>query len=668
LYEMTTGRKAFSGANQASLISSILRDDPAPISQVQPLAPRAFDRIVRTCLAKDPEDRWQTARDVGLQLEFAASERSAEIPAPVPQRRRRAAWLPWLVAVAFAALAAIAMFRAAKPTTRMTHAIRFGLAPPENGSFFYSVEAPSLAVSPDGLQLAYVAGPPGARRIYRRLLADLEARPIPGTEGATSLLFSPDGESLAFFLPGKLKRLEISGGAPVPICDVPLVGAIWGTWGRGGNIIFAGAHGQAIYRVSAAGGAPAEAIRLDAARGETRILWPFFLPDGERFLYSIRHRDGRGDLMLAEPGKKPRLLMPMQSLVQYSDPGYLLFAREGALLAQRFDPEAGRTSGPPFSVAEHVRYFLSTGCVSFAASQSGTVVYQSQEDVRHLKWFDRTGRELGTVGPPGKYNRISMSPDGRRLFFDRAREGIWTFDIWSVDLERGMETPVTTGPETESMPLWLPGGRLVYSSVRGNPPQLIGRDLATGKEDELVPGGSFQQPQTVSPDGQFLLYTMRGERGFFDIWKYPLSGAGKPVAFLESPFDKSSVRFSPDGRFLAMITGESGRPEVYVTAFPGPSERIRVSTGGAGLLRWSRDGRELFYVSPDRQLMSVPIRTKPSLELGTPTPLFTLEGRGSWPDFEVAPDGRRVLAIVPEVVADELPLSVVVNWTPEAGK
>jgi Tol biopolymer transport system component len=214
--------------------------------------------------------------------------------------------------------------------------------------------------------------------------------------------------------------------------------------------------------------------------------------------------------------------------------------------------------------------------------------------------------------------------------------------------------------------LWLPGGRVVYSSVRGKPPQLIGRDLATGKEDELVPGGGLQQAQTVSPDGQLLLYTIRGQQGFFDIWKYPLSGAGKPAAFLESPFDKSSVRFSPDGRFLAMITEESGRPEVYVTAFPGQSERIRVSTGGAGLLRWSRDGRELFYVSSDRQLVSVPIRTTPSLELGTPTLLFTLKGRGSWPDFEVTPDGRRVLAIVPEIIADELPLTVVANWTTEA--
>jgi Periplasmic component of the Tol biopolymer transport system len=439
-----------------------------------------------------------------------------------------------------------------------------------------------------------------------------------------------------------------------------------GTWGRGGDILFAGVTRQAIYRVSAAGGAPAEAIRLDPSRGEVRVAWPWFLPDGERFLYLLRRPDGHIDLMLAEPDKQPSPIMAMRSTVQYVDPGYLVFAREGALLAQRFDPGSGRVTGEPFSIAEHVRYFASTGSASFAVSRSGTLAYQSQDDVSRLTWFDRTGRELTTVGPPGNYLSVSIAPDGRRALFDRARPGIGTYDIWSFDLERGTETPVTSEPDTEVYAIWLPGeSSVAYSASRAaHAPQLFRKNLATGKEQELLPGGGFQIAQDVSPDGRVLVYGEASGQGWFDLWALPLSGNGKPAPLLQAPFSKDDVRFSPDGRYLAMITSESGQPEVYVTAYPGPAERIRVSTGRAQSLRWSRDGRELLYVSGDRHMMSVPVKTSPSLELGAPTALFAMSGT-DWKGFDVSPDGKRFLAIVPKTVADELPLTVVVNWAPE---
>ena len=545
--------------------------------------------------------------------------------------------------------------------------IRFSLPPPANSAFSYFVEVSFLAVSADGSRLAYVASDPrGGKRIFLRPLSALEARPVPGTEGANSLFFSPDGRSIAFFAQGKLKRVELSGGAAVSICDVPPGRHLTGTWSSGGDILIAGVTRQAIYRVPAAGGAPAEAIKLDASHGESRASWPWFLPDGKRFLYLLRYLDGRSDLMLAEPGKRPRLVTPMQSAVQYMDPGYLVFAREGALLAQRFDPGSGRLMGEPLSIAESVRYFQSTGSASFAASASGTLAFQSQDDVRRLTWFDRTGRELATVGPPGNYLSVSIAPGGRRVLFDRARPGIGTYDIWSLDLERGTETPVTSEPETEVYAVWLPGERSVaYSAVRATrAPQLFRRDLTTGNEQGLFPGVGFQIAQDVSPEGSVLLYLEASDRGWFDLWALPLSGNGKPVALLKAPFPMGDARFSPDGRYLAMVTGESGQPEVYVTAYPGPAERIRVSTGGAEGLRWSRDGREIFYVSGDRHMMSVPVKTSPSLELGTPSALFAVNGPG-WAGFDVSPDGKRFLAIVPKIVADELPLNVIVNWAPE---
>jgi Tol biopolymer transport system component len=321
-----------------------------------------------------------------------------------------------------------------------------------------------------------------------------------------------------------------------------------------------------------------------------------------------------------------------------------------------------------------VRYFLSTGAASFAVSRVGTLAFQPQGDVMRLVWLDRIGREIGTVGAPGPYRNVAISPDGRRVLFDRNRAGIGTFDIWSIDLERGTETPITSEPDTEFGAVLLPGGKsIVYSATRGRIPQLFRRDLATGKDEPLFPEGRFQVAEDVSPDGKFLLYTERGDRGAFDVWRVPLAGGGKPIAFLQSPFQKAQVRFSHDGRFVAMISNESGQPEVYVMPYPGPGERVRVSTGGARHLRWSRDGREIFYVSADRRLMSVAVQTAPALALGTPTPLFTLAReigpRGFISSaFDVSPDGKQFLVVLPEVVADELPLDVVVNWTAEVGK
>jgi len=671
LYEMSTGRRAFPGNDQATLISAILTFEPPPISEVRPVSPPGLDLVVRTCIAKDPADRWQSAHDVELQLRGIPSSGSTSRPSlAVPARPSPVAtWLRAGAALAAAAALAVVVWQVRGASGKsQPRLVRFMVPPPGGGAFNYAVEADFLAISPDGTQIAYVAW--GAKdvmnRVWVRPLSAFAARPIAGTEGANSILWSPDGRSIAFFTRDKLKRVDVAGGAPVPICDIPAGGGKAGTWGRS-DILFASIQGAALYRVPASGGSPAIVIKADAKQLASRLAWPWFLPDGERFLYLSRELDGQGSLMLAEPGKAPRSIARIASFFQYLEPGFLVYSREGTLVAQRFDWKSGRVSGDPISVAERVRYFFSTGSAGFAA-RAGTIAYVSQPDASRVAWFDRGGREVSRLGASGTYLDLHLTADGKRVLFDRARPGLETYHVWSYDLERGIESPVTNGLDTEVYPKLLADGKsMIFSAVRGTPPLLRLRDMATGQETALTEGRrAFQMAQDVSPDGRSLVFTERSEIGNFDIWSLALDGSARPVALLQSSFEKSKVRFSPDGRFIAFISNEAGRPEVYVMPFPGPGEKVRISEGGAGLLRWGRDGA-LYYLTREGRFVTVPVRTSPALQVGAPKTLFTVGDRG-WIDFDLSPDAQRILAIVPEIVGDETPLNVLVNWSPESAK
>jgi hypothetical protein len=646
---------------------------------------------VRTCLAKDPEDRWQSASDLGRELSWIEAEASgsrrdlgtAVVPSSrVPSRHSR--WIPWLAAAAASAVALGALLRPWPAREQAAHVVRFLIPPPSRGTFTSSVETTAIAVSPDGSRVAFVAvtspgGPSeaegdtaarGERRIWVRSLSETEPRPLAGTDGVNSLFFSPDGRSIGFFTPGKLKRVDLDGGAPVPICDLPVGAGRSGTWGAGGDILISNVQGMSILRIASAGGDPAPLVKADSGRGEIRVNWPWFLPDGKRFLYFMRLRDKSGRIMLFEPGEPPRPILTASSNVQFVEPGYLVFAREGVLLAQRFDWKTGRLEGEALPVAERVTYFESSAFAAFAASAAGTVAYRTSETVSRLVWFDRAGRELGTVGPPGDYLDLSMAPDGRKVYYDRREPGLGTLDIWSFDLERGVETRVTSTPDTEISPVELEGGKsMAFAATREGQPRLYKMDLVSGHEELLAPVPvAFQICQDVSPDGSTLLYIERTPETPFDIWTVPVRGTRKPTPVLRSSSGKKEVRFSPDGRFLSFDSDESGRSEVYVMPYPGPGERRRVSLDGALMPRWSRDGRELLYVSTDRHVVSVPVQTSPLLVLGAPRELFGLPGKHSWSGFVMSPDGKRFLAIVPEAVSGEQPLTVVTNWIPGAGR
>jgi len=660
LFEMATGKRAFPGNSQGEVMSAVQTSEPPLVSSLQPASPPAFDRLVRTCLSKGPASRWSSAHDVSLVL-----RQLAEGEGPTPQAlapRRRRAWLPWGTALLALCTAAVVLLRPARDGAVSGSPIRFLLQAPPGNSFFWHPEGDSIAVSPDGSEVAFVAvNSKGEERLWVRRMNDLDARLLPSTEGARSVFWSPDGRAIGFFAQGMLKRLDLSDAAAVVLCSIDFGHAgPSGSWGKGGEILFAA--GGRLMRVPATGGTPSVELEPDTVHGETVLRYPTFLPDGVRFLY-LAGPTGRRVLMTSAPGLKPQTLMPVGSKVQFTEPGFLVFAREGSLLAQRFDWRKGTLSGAPFVVAQHVRGFITTAAAEFATSLSGTLVLQGADDAQRLAVLDLSGRELGTLPSSGKYFDFAISPSGTRVAFSRATPGLGTSDVWSFDIERGVETRLTSTIDNEAMPVWLPGERaLLYSTSEGGAPHLVRRDFETGKDAQLLPVRAWQTAEDVSPDGSSFLYTEAGT-----VWRFPLSGIGDPFPVLKSGFDVSNVRFSPDGRYIAFISNDSGQDEAYVAPYPGPGEKLRISSSGAAALQWNRETGTIFYSDVEGRLWSVNVRTEPALRIGTRNVLFTAKSLvprpvTTGPSFDVFPDGKRILVAVPEVTANEIPLTVVVNW------
>ena len=664
LYEMITGRPPFAGASRTALLAAILEGDPQPVSSIVPASAGVLDAIVGTCLKKDPLDRWQSAHDVAIQLR-SISETGSQTANT--ERLPSSKWLTssvvsltgWAVAaMAVVTMAALQLRAPAPVRTSAVPKITFPMPPPTGRRFYVSGETSQFALSPDGSQLAYLTTGPAGVTVWMRTLADLEGGPLLGTENARTVFWSPDGRSIAFVDgTGKLKRIDPTGGSAVTICDVPTGIGVFGSWGRDGQIIFATVEGDAIYRVSTSGGVPEALVKPDAAKGERRVSWPWFLPDGRRYLYLARHGYD-GSVMLSEPGKPPREVLKAISNIQYVEPGYLVFVRDGSLVMQPFDLEKGEISGEPVALAESIGYSLSTGSAQFATSLSGSIVFQQHRNAVQPTWFDRTGRQLGTLGLPGDYSQVRFSPDGRTVAFGRAQPRLGTDDLWTFDLGRGIETRLTSEVGSESAPVWLPdGSAIVFLADRGAPPHLFRKDMITGAERELLPGSRLQQPLDVTRDGSTVIYGQRTARGNNDL--LTLGPSGKPENLFVSPFDEFDARLSPDGRFVAVATDESGAAEVYVSAFPPAGAKIRISVSGGFAPRWSSDGRELFYREPSGDLKGAPIRVVAGrVEAGTPLTLF----RPVLPmvGYEVSSDGRILMLVVTELGSQQ-PLTVVVN-------
>jgi serine/threonine protein kinase/Tol biopolymer transport system component len=645
LYEMVAGKRPFSGKSQISLASSILESDPAPISTVKPQTPPAFEHVVTTCLQKNPEERYQTAHDIKLELQWIAADKSSPAAAPMtpaPSRgRERVGWAAALVAAIVLTAAASLLFYHPAQSTRSIRAV---IDPPEKATFDLTGDSAGPPVlSPDGTFVAFAAtGADGRTALWVRPTNTVEARALPGTDGATFPFWSPDSRSLGFFADGKLKTVDLEGGSTQMICDAPL--GRGGAWGADGVILFSPAPTAPLMRTSAIGGTPAAITKLDAAL-QTSHRWPFFLPDGKHFLYIALHHDASkaGNNMLyyaSLDGGENRPLFRAQTNAVYAG-GFLLFGRGDQVMAQPFNPSTGTLSGEPQNVAKGVMNDSSTWHMDASASNDGLLIFGSgASGDLELVWMDRGGK-IGTIADklPDLQSAV-LSPQGDRVALQM---NAGQTDIWVLDLTRGVRTRVTFGPVGNVSPIWSPDGKWIAYSSAQNGHFGICRKPSDGSGAEECLLNVEQQPGLTdwSRDGKYLVYSLPVPGGpSRQIFALPFQGERKPSVIVERG---AGGKLSPDGRWLAYQSTESGRQEVYVTPFGGGQGKWQVSANGGQQPTWSKDGKELYYMDMTYNLFAVPVTNAGgSLQFGVAQKRIA---NWSAPQvfYDVSPDGNKFL-------------------------
>lgn len=667
LYEMVTGRKAFAGASYQSLVGAILAADPAPMA-VKPFTPSWLERLVRRCLAKEPEERYHCMRDLVLDL------RTPPVEAVAPKASR---W-PWAAAAAMLVLGVLGTWAVmrSRQAPAPEQVLRSQLLPPEGAQFDLTN---GFALSPDGRSLAFVASAPGKSGIWVRPMDGTTARLLPGTERPIYPFWSPDSRSLAYQASGKLWRVDVGGGSPIAVCDAG--SSAGGDWAADGTIVFAMST-LGLRRVSASGGTPEVLTTPDANRGETGHRWPQLLPGG-RILFLVSGKPEQSGIYaasLANPRDRVRLVAASGQGVYAA--GHLLWLRGSTLVAQRFDPERLELSGEPRPVADPVGSgALGRMLVAASASISGGgLLVHGRAGGLQLGWVDRAGKAAppggGELGRPGDYLNFRVSPDGRRVAVSRTSDG--GYDLWMVDGERDAWSRFTFLPGSEASPAWSPDGRQVMFNA-GSPGNLYRKEASgAGTEKRVTESANQQFPADWSRDGRLVLYGESAPETQRDLWVLPVTPEGKPESgasanagprpYLRTNFNEWGGRLSPDlrpglgPRWVAYTSDESGRFEVYVQAFPEPRDKFQISTGGGSFPEWSPDGRELYFVSAEGKLMAAELKVGvDSVVPSTPRELFAVAAGGLYQPYAVAPDGKRFLVKAP--VGGSQPLEVVVNWT-----
>ena len=681
-YEMITGQRPYNGDTQAAVLAAILKDQAPPMSQRQPAVPRALERLLRKCLEKRPDDRWQTARDLKPALELidldapsaagSMSSASASVPIPVQapiETRKSKSWL-WPAITALLALALGATAYTLWPRqTAPDRATRFQITLPPNASFYQY-----LSVSPDGHKLVFASNnDEGGLWIHE--LDSLAWRPLPETKGAVSPFWSPDSKFLGFAVKNELKKIEVAGGPPQTLATIT-GNAGSGAWNKDGVIVFGtrGVRGSGLWRVSSTGGVPAPITEVDRSRGEQFHGLPYFLPDGKHFLYlRVGNAQAQGlyvaslDVKPAEQSKE-RILTTTYA-APYVD-GNLFFVREGTLMTQPFDEKKLQLTGEAIPVAEHVGAEQSLAW--FTVSPTGVLAYRTGAQVsagRQPTWFDAQGKQTGTFGERRPDVGYVLSPDATRVGVRDAPQAA-NGDIWLLDFARGVRTRLTFRQTTGSYPVWSPdGNRIIFSA--GTVPEAIYEKASSGAGEEkelLKRPGEILLPTSWSRDGRFVLFTQQNTpRTANDIWVLPLEGDRKPVLLLATEFNEGNARFSPDGRWVSYQTNDSGRGEIYVRPFnaSGPAfgqGKWQISKDGGTLARWRADGKQIIFRAPNGSPMAVDVTANgTAFQASAPQQLFPAPGGTG--DWDVTPDGKRFLiAIEPAQSSGDAPITVVLNW------
>jgi Tol biopolymer transport system component len=670
LFEMMTGRKPFRSDNQAGLMAAILHSPAPDLSAENVQVPHAFDHVVARCLAKIPAERWQTATDLKHELRWVADQpqrvASGTVEGVKLLGRSRVVWVGLALAVV-----ATALWMVASPGID-ERPIRVSVPLAPGAAIVPHEVRTDLAISPDGHRLAFIATVDGTTQLWVRSFESAELRPLLGTEGAFSPFWSPDSQFIGFATDGRLLRIDRDGGPPIHISHTPLEGVP--SWGSDGTILLSKSL-DGIYRVPADGGEPVAVTRLNESRGEVDHLWPHFLPDGQHFLYvaTSRTSDEKGlahSLRLASlDGREDRVLMHAGSRMEYVEPGFLMYVRDGVLLAHAFDAKSLRLSGEPMPLVDDLHYFLSAANAGFSASQSGVLAYHPGHVASRLVWFDRRGNELGTIGGRAAYGSVRIAPDGRRVAIEIVNPRSGTPDLWIHDVARRTSTRLTSNVGSEADPIWSPDGhQIIFRSDRDGPPDLYQMASAVvGSEQRLLKHAGVQRPTDWTSDGSLVAYTEEDRETGHSLWLLTLGGTPQPKPYLRTRFQEGAAAFSPDGRWLAFVSDESGRPEVYAAPINKGTAKRLVSNSGGSAPRWRHDGKELFYFTPDNRLMKVTVNAGRTFYASAPMPLFRLASpvgftRRVWyASYDVSPDGERFLINVSDATPSSI--HVVFNWT-----
>jgi serine/threonine protein kinase len=706
LYELLTGQLPFRGLHETALAYEIVNVDAPPMSSIKPEIDPNLDAIVLECLEKDPRERTQSIAQVSLDLKRykreSSRQRASRVtvsrtilkPSEVTQpfegsKSSRGSRIAWIVAAFFFIVAVIIGVLYFKRPSTDVQTTRSYIHPPENLTFATQssgVGEGHLALSPDGSMLAFVAADSaGKTHLMVRAFNTLNAKDLPTTEGAFYPFWSPDNRYIGFFQSGKMKKIEVSGGLPVTICDAP--DGRGGSWNQDGVIIFSPSAGEAIYQVPAAGGTATAVTKLDTSRRVSSHRWSHFLPDGKHFLYFSRYsfggveREEDACVVASLDGKVNKRLMSANGNVVYAS-GYLIYLRERTLMAQPFDVDKLETSGGAIPIVESVEYDLGFNRAVFSVSPNGTLVYHasSTQSGFQLELLDRTGKSLGKIAEPAVYSSVAISPDGKKLAFDVNRSK--NMDIWIYDIARGLPTRFTFDPSADQYPVWSPdGSHIVFCSDRRGYLDLYQKTTSgAGVEEILLQSLDQKFPLDWSTDEKFIAYAAYESKGMGDLWILPLAGDRKPFEFLRTEFEEYLCQFSPDMRWISYGSNESGSWELYVRPFIGEdrkpimnqTRKWQVSTNGISpnyLCRWNKNGKEIFYFTNDNKMMVAEIKASGStFDVGAVRPLFEVKMKGIVSFYDITADGQKFLMGI-QVSGQSVPmLTLVTNWDADLKK